>query len=70
MKYRIRSEVLDKIREEQNLSSDEALAHHLGISVRAVQGLRKGRQPSLPTFVRVMEAANITRIGAGIAAAA
>lgn len=69
MKYRIRPEVLDKIREEQQLGSDEALARHLGISLRAVQGLRKGGQPSLPTFVRVMQAANITRINAGIAAA-
>lgn len=41
MKYRIRPEVLDKNREEQQLGSGEALARNLGISLRAVQGLRK-----------------------------
>lgn len=59
MSISIRPEVLDKIREEQNLSSDEALARHLGLSLGTVQGLRKGRTPTVPTLVRVMDAANV-----------
>ena len=33
MKLKIRSEVLDKIRDEKELTSDEALARHLGLSL-------------------------------------
>lgn len=59
MSISIRPEVLDKIREEQDLSSDEALARHLDLSLGTIQGLRKGRTPTVPTLVRVMEAANV-----------
>lgn len=59
MTVSIRPEVLDKIREEQELNSDEALARHLGLSLGTIQGLRKGRTPTVPTLVRVMDAANV-----------
>ena len=39
MTVSIRPEVLDKIREEQELNSDEALARHLGLSLGTIQGL-------------------------------
>lgn len=66
MKPQIRPQVLDKIRAEHNLTSDEALAHHLGLTLGTIQSLRRGRTPSLPTFVKVMDAANITHIAAGL----
>ena len=59
MAMQIRPEVLDKIREEQGLHSDEALARHLSLSLGTVQGLRRGRTPTVPTLVRVMDAANV-----------
>lgn len=66
MALQIRPEVLDKIRTEQELPSDEALAHHLGLTLGTVQGLRRGRTPSVPTLVRVMEAANIQNISTAV----
>lgn len=62
MAIRIREKILDKIRDEQELTSDEQLAHHLGLSLGTIHGLRKGRTPTLPTLVRIMDAANITSI--------
>lgn len=59
MKLKIRSEVLDKIRDEKELTSDEALARYLGLSLGTIQGVRAGRTPSLPTLVLIMEAAHI-----------
>ena len=66
MKLTIRPQVLDKIRAENELTSDEQLAAHLGLTRGTVEGLRRGRTPSLPTFVRVMDAARITRIDAAL----
>lgn len=66
MTFQIRPEVLDKIRVEQGLNSDEALAHHLGLTLGTIHGLRKGRTPSVPTLVRVMDAANVRSITAAI----
>ena len=66
MTFQIRPEVLDKIRTEQELPSDEALARHLGVTLGTVQGLRRGRTPSVPTLVRVMDAANIQNIATAV----
>ncbi|MBA1834135.1 hypothetical protein [Corynebacterium wankanglinii] len=66
MAFQIRPEVLDKIRVEQDLNSDEALAHHLGLSLGTIHGLRKGRTPTVPTLVRVMDAANVKFIKSAI----
>lgn len=66
MTFQIRPEVLDKIRTEQKLPSDEALARHLGVTLGTVQGLRRGRTPSVPTLVRVMQAANIQNIATAV----
>lgn len=67
MTFQIRPEVLDKIRTERELPSDEALARHLGVTLGTVQGLRRGRTPSVPTLVRVMQAANIQNIATAVA---
>lgn len=70
MTFQIRPEVLDKIRTEQNLTSDEALARHLDLTLGTIQGLRRGRTPSVPTLIRVMDAANIRNIQSAITHAA
>lgn len=66
MALKIRPEILDKIRTEQELTSDEALARHLGLTLGTIQGLRRGRTPSVPTLVRVMDAANVQSIRAAV----
>ncbi len=66
MKLTIRPQVLDKIRAENELTSDEQLAAFLGLTRGTIDGLRRGRTPSLPTFVKVMDAARITRIDAAL----
>lgn len=66
MTFHVRPEVLDKIRTEQGLNSDEALARHLDVTLGTIQGLRRGRTPSVPTLIRVMDAANVQSISAAI----
>lgn len=66
MKPRLRPLVLDKIRDEQELPSDEALARYLGLALRTIKGLRAGRPPSVPTLVRIMDAAHIKSIHAAL----
>lgn len=73
--YRIRPEVLDKIRANHQLRSDEELAHYLGLTLGTVSNLRRGKQPSVPTLMRVLTAADVSSIsvavsgdGAGVAA--
>lgn len=66
MELKIRTEILDKIRIEQGLTSDEALAHHLGLTLNTIYGLRKGRTPSVPTLVRIMDAANVRNIESAV----
>lgn len=63
---RIKVELLDRIRDEQALTSDAELAEYLGVSLRTVQKIRKGAVPSLPTFVKIMDAAGVARIRAGL----
>lgn len=70
MKYMIRPELLDKIRKNKGLSSDEKLAHYLGLSLRTIRLLRAGHQPSLQTVIRVMDAAGVTDIKAATTIAA
>lgn len=66
MKLTIRPQILNKIRDENELTSDEQLAHHLGLTAGTIAGLRAGRTPSLPTLVKIADAARITRIDAAI----
>lgn len=64
MRYRLKPELLDKIRTNKGLSSDEKLAHYLGLSTGTIRLLRAGNQPSLSTAIRVMNAADVTDIKA------
>ena len=64
MRYSIKPHLLDKIRENKGISSDEKLAHYLGLSLGTIQLLRNGSQPSLPTLIKVMVAADVTDIRA------
>ncbi|MEJ6013785.1 hypothetical protein WG936_08050 [Corynebacterium sp. H127] len=66
LKLKLRPQVLDKIREEYQLTSDEQLAHHIGVTKGCIDGLRAGRTPTLPTLVKILDAARITRIDAAI----
>ncbi|AIT62166.1 helix-turn-helix domain-containing protein [Corynebacterium doosanense] len=66
MKLAIRPQILNKIREENELTSDEQLAHHLGLTAGTIAGLRAGRTPSLPTLMKIADAARITRFDAAI----
>lgn len=70
MAYRIRAEVLDKIRSVRGLASDEALARELGLSLGTIQNIRKGRQPRLDVAIRLMDAAEVVDIRAATAAVA
>ena len=67
--YRIRPEVLDKIRTVRSLPSDEALARELGLSLGTVQNIRSGRQPRLDVAIRIMDAADVVDIRAATAIA-
>lgn len=66
MTYSINVKLLDKIREEQGLSSDEKLARFLNLSLGTIHGLRAGRQPSFATAIRLMDAANVSDIRAAV----
>ncbi|MCK7661995.1 helix-turn-helix domain-containing protein [Corynebacterium antarcticum] len=66
MKYQIRTQILDQIRLNNALGSDEALARHLNLSLGTIQGLRRGRTPSVPTLVRICSAAGVSSIHAAI----
>lgn len=70
MRYKVKPELLDKIRVDKDLSSDEKLAHYLGLSLGTVRLLRAGSQPSLQTVIRVMNAADVTDIKAATSIAA
>lgn len=62
MGYKINPALLDKIREDRGIPSDEKLAHYLGISLGTIRNIRAGEKPSWRTAIRVMEAADVTDI--------
>lgn len=66
MTYQIRPQVLDKIRADRGLSSDEHLARELDLSLGTVSGIRRGRQPSFATAMKLIQAARITDIRAAV----
>lgn len=65
-KYAIRPAVLDKIRVDNNLSSDEQLANHLGLTLGTISRIRRGYTPNVPTLVKIMQAAHVTHIDASL----
>lgn len=66
LKVTLRPQVLEKIREENQLTSDEQLAHYVGVTKGCIDGLRAGRTPTLPTLIKILDAARITRIDAAV----
>lgn len=66
MAYALRPQVLDKIRADHGLSSDEHLARELKLSLGTISGIRRGRTPSFATAIKILEAANITDIRAAL----
>lgn len=64
MSYTLRPEILDTIRHNRGLTSDEHLARELNLSLGTISGIRRGRQPSLATALRVMDAAGVTDLRA------
>lgn len=52
-RYEVRPELLDQIRTDLGLTSDEQLAHRLGCTAETVRRLRIGRQPSLGTALAI-----------------
>ncbi|MBV7302916.1 helix-turn-helix transcriptional regulator [Corynebacterium sp. TAE3-ERU2] len=67
MGYVIRPQIIDKIRSDRGLTSDEAVAREINVSLGTIQNIRHGRQPSFATAMRLIEAANVTDIRAAIA---
>lgn len=66
MAYMIRPQVLDKIRALHGFTSDEQLAHEMGLSLGTVSRIRRGAEPSFRTAIKLLEAAQIHDVRAGI----
>lgn len=66
MAYTIRPQVLDKARAEHGWTSDEQLAVHIGTSRGTIERIRAGGQPSFPIAMRLLEAAKVTDLRAGV----
>lgn len=66
MSYKVNPKVIDKIRANRGLTSDEQVAREIGVTLGTISGVRNGRPPSFRTVIRLMEAANITDIRAAI----
>lgn len=66
MAYKIRPQVLDKIRALYDLNSDEQLAREMGLTLGTVSRIRRGYEPSFRTAIKLLEAAQITDIRAGV----
>lgn len=62
-KYRIRPEVIDRARERMSLTSDEQLAHKLGVSGGTISRIRRGETPSFITAIRLLDAAGAPLTG-------
>ncbi|WP_455005624.1 helix-turn-helix domain-containing protein [Corynebacterium propinquum] len=54
MKARLNPEVLDELRQKHGLSSDEKLAHNLGVSKATIQNWRKGSMcPNIAHLLKI-----------------
>lgn len=70
MAYRIRPEVLDKIRTLHGLTSDEQVARLTGLSLGTIGNIRRGSEPSLRTAIVLLNAAEIDDIRIAVEAGA
>lgn len=66
MNFKIRPQVLDKIRADHGYTSDQELADALGLAPGTVQRLRAGACPSVPTLVKILDVAGVERLDAGL----
>ena len=60
--WRIKPEVIDKIRLSNNLQSDEHVARKVGVSLGTVSRVRRGYDVRLDPAVKMMRAAGIVDI--------
>ncbi len=70
MEYRIKPALIDQIREARGVSSDEAVAASVGISLGTVSRIRRGFDVKLATAIKLMEAAGVTDIKSAVQAIA
>lgn len=61
--YRLRPEVLDRVRERHGLTSDEQVAHLIGVSAGTVHRIRRGETPSFATAIKLLNEAGMTLAG-------
>lgn len=66
MSYRLNPQVIDKIRANKGLTSDEQVAREVGLTLGTICGIRRGKNPSFKTVIKLMEAADVTDIRAAI----
>lgn len=62
MEYRINPALIDRIRENRGLHSDEAAAASVGISLGTMSRIRRGFDVKLGTAIKLMDAAGVTDI--------
>lgn len=56
--YRLRPEVIDRARDRLNLTSDEQLAVHIGVSSGTIRRIRAGETPGFATALKLLDAAD------------
>lgn len=66
MAYKIRPQVLDKIRALHGFTSDQQLADFMGMSLSTISNIRRGGEPKFSTAIRLLDAAEISTIRAGV----
>lgn len=59
IKYRIRPEVIDQVRERHGFTSDEQLGAYLGVTGATVHRIRKGESPNFSTAIRLLMEAGV-----------
>lgn len=66
MTYKIRPQVLDKIRAIHGFTSDQQLADFMHMSLSTISNIRRGSEPKFSTGIRLLDAAQIDTIRAGV----
>ena len=58
--------MLDKIRALHGFTSDQQLAEFMDMSLSTISNIRRGGAPKFKTAIRLLEAAEISNIHAGV----